>query len=168
MTLYYLTANVPATRPSQLYSAMLICKEPPRCADFAALLGFLCMGSTAGSASLLLKTENVSCTGAKPLACAQSLAAKCDTLSTCAAFAISGTTASFYKADPQPPIPATSTKTLLAMPCNPVDPNQDVVFTPSEAENSSSGQLVVPGGLFLGESCELGGFVLAAGVLGFH
>ena len=125
----------------------------PPCSEFAEATGFLCLGATAGSAPLLLETENVSCAGDKPLGCAQSLAAKCDALSRCVAFSVAGSKASFFMADPQPPIPSSPTKTLLAMPCNPNDPNQHVVFTPSDAE-ALSGQLVAPGGLCVDVGCD--------------
>jgi lysophospholipase L1-like esterase len=125
----------------------------PACAAFGSTPGFSCLGSTTGAASLLIKTASTSCTGAKPFACAKILAAQCDAMEPkCVAFSITGTTATFFKSDPQPPIPAAATKTLLAMPCNPVDPNQAVVFTPFAG--GSAGQLMAPGGLCVDVGCD--------------
>jgi hexosaminidase len=125
----------------------------PPCAAYESPVGFLCLGATAGAASLLIKTEQVDCTGSKPLGCAKSAAAKCGALENCAAFTITGGTARFYTADPQPPIPAAATKTLLAMACNAADPNQEVIFTPSDA-GGSSGLLVAPGGMCVDLGCD--------------
>ena len=127
----------------------------PLCAAYQTPDGFLCLGATAGAASLLIKTGRADCTGTKPLGCAKSIAAECGALESCAAFSIAGGTASFYKSDPQPPIPAAATQTLLAMACNPVDPNQEVIFTPSEA-GRTAGLLVAPGGMCVDLGCDPG------------
>ena len=133
------------------------CPPPPPplppalpCAEYETPENFLCLGGTAGATSLLIKTEQFACTGSK---CAKSLAAKCGILKSCTSFSITGGTASFYTADPQPSIPAAATKTLLAMACNAVDPNQEVIFRASEA-GGSSGLLVAPGGLCVDLGCD--------------
>ena len=41
----------------------------PSCSAYAAPAGFTCLGSSAGSQPLLLKTEPAACTGAKPWTC---------------------------------------------------------------------------------------------------
>merc|ERR1719272_858061 len=49
----------------------------PLCAAYQTPDGFLCLGATAGAASLLIKTQQADCTGTKPLGCAKSIAAEC-------------------------------------------------------------------------------------------
>jgi hypothetical protein len=119
----------------------------PSCPAFAPPGGFSCLGSTAGNPKLLIKAEPAACKGAKPWGCSTAAATICSGLEGCEAFSMDAKKASYFKADPKPPTPASPAKQLFAVPCDPSDPNQ--VVTLSEA-----GQLVMAAGLCVDVGCD--------------
>ena len=110
------------------------------------------MGDTAGEPALLLKTGNISCSAGKPLSCNGAAATTCATMTNCVAFTIKDkSVVSYFKEPSKPAVPAEPTKQFYAVPCNPVDKNQEVKF---KADTEGVGQLVTANGLCADVGCD--------------
>ena len=92
------------------------------------------------------------CSGKQPWACTATAAAACDALAGCVAFSIKNeATVSYFKAVANLPVPAAPTKQFAAVPCDPNDKNQAVVF---KLGAGGVGQLVTANGLCADVNCD--------------